>query len=279
MRTVAVVLAGGTGQRFGGGLPKQLQLLAGKPLVEHSIAAFEAAPGVDSILLVMAAGFADQAGSSWVAASTASSPGSSRAAPLGRTRPAARSRRSAASECNVLLHDAARPLVDQRIIADCVTALGSVPGGGGGRPLARHDRGGQRRRDDADAKPGEPAALPDPAGIPALGAQAGPRARPGRLPPSAPRRPPTTAASCCATCPRWPSRWCRAASATSRSPTRRTWTWLRRCSAASAPGDAPIAGPAAARPAAGQASGGQASGGRASGSRASGSRDTRVVRR
>ena len=29
-----------------------------------------------------------------------------------------------ASECNVLLHDAARPLLDQRIIADCVTALG-----------------------------------------------------------------------------------------------------------------------------------------------------------
>ena len=40
MRTVAVVLAGGTGQRFGGRLPKQLQVLAGKPLVEHSVAAF-----------------------------------------------------------------------------------------------------------------------------------------------------------------------------------------------------------------------------------------------
>jgi len=125
MRTVAVVLAGGTGQRFGGGLPKQLQVLAGKPLVEHSIAAFEAAPGVDAILLVMAAGFAGQAQDQL---------GSGRYGKLvgvieGGTARAHSARRAIAAlgadECNVLLHDAARPLIDQRIIADCVTALGT----------------------------------------------------------------------------------------------------------------------------------------------------------
>jgi 2-C-methyl-D-erythritol 4-phosphate cytidylyltransferase len=125
MRTVAVVLAGGTGQRFGGNLPKQLQLLAGKPLVEHSIAAFEAAPGVDAILLVMAPGFAEQArdqldGGQYdklmdvIGGGTARADSTRRAiAALGST------------ECNVLLHDAARPLVDQRIIADCVAVLGT----------------------------------------------------------------------------------------------------------------------------------------------------------
>ncbi len=41
MRTVAVVLAGGTGERFGTGVPKQLLPFAGRPLVEHSVAAFE----------------------------------------------------------------------------------------------------------------------------------------------------------------------------------------------------------------------------------------------
>jgi 2-C-methyl-D-erythritol 4-phosphate cytidylyltransferase len=30
------------------------------------------------------------------------------------------------ADCGVLLHDAARPLVDQRIIADCVAALGCM---------------------------------------------------------------------------------------------------------------------------------------------------------
>src|SRR5262249_60794776 len=56
MRTVAVVLAGGTGQRFGGDRPKQMRLLAGRSLVEHSVAAFEQADGVDSIMVVMPAG-------------------------------------------------------------------------------------------------------------------------------------------------------------------------------------------------------------------------------
>jgi ribitol-5-phosphate 2-dehydrogenase (NADP+) / D-ribitol-5-phosphate cytidylyltransferase len=47
MRTVAVILAGGSGARLGGTTPKQLQLLAGRPMLEHCVAAFERAPGVD----------------------------------------------------------------------------------------------------------------------------------------------------------------------------------------------------------------------------------------
>jgi 2-C-methyl-D-erythritol 4-phosphate cytidylyltransferase len=125
MRTVAVVLAGGTGQRFGGGLPKQLQLLAGQPLVEHSIAAFQAAPGVDAILLVMAAGFAEQARDQLSDGRYSKLIGIIE----GGTARADSTRRAIAAlgsaECNVLLHDAARPLVDQRIIADCVAALGT----------------------------------------------------------------------------------------------------------------------------------------------------------
>jgi 2-C-methyl-D-erythritol 4-phosphate cytidylyltransferase len=53
MRMVAVVLAGGSGHRFGGDRPKQLRVLAGRTLVEHCVAAFEQAPGVDAITVVM----------------------------------------------------------------------------------------------------------------------------------------------------------------------------------------------------------------------------------
>ncbi len=127
MRTVAVVLAGGTGQRFGGGLPKQLQLLAGKPLVEHSVAAFEAAPAVDAVMLVMAAGFAEQAAKQL----SADRYGKLIDVIEGGVARADSTRRAIAAlgpqECNVLLHDAARPLLDQRIIADCVAALGASP--------------------------------------------------------------------------------------------------------------------------------------------------------
>ena len=124
MRTVAVVLAGGSGVRLGGDTPKQLQLLGGRTLVEHCVAAFDAAPGVDSIIVVMPAGLvseaerilADRYGKlSDVIAGGADRPGStSRAIDL-LSRPG--------EDCNVLFHDAARPLVDQRIIADCVAGL------------------------------------------------------------------------------------------------------------------------------------------------------------
>src|SRR5438270_12158851 len=60
MRMVAVVLGGGTGRRLGAGMPKQLLTLGGQTLIERCVAAFEAAPGVDEILVVMARGYTGQ---------------------------------------------------------------------------------------------------------------------------------------------------------------------------------------------------------------------------
>jgi len=48
----AVIVAAGAGRRFGGGKP--FALLAGRPLVEWSLAAFEAHPLVQAIVLVLA---------------------------------------------------------------------------------------------------------------------------------------------------------------------------------------------------------------------------------
>jgi 2-C-methyl-D-erythritol 4-phosphate cytidylyltransferase len=148
MRMVAVVLAGGSGLRLGGELPKQLQLLAGRTLLEHSVAAFEQAAGVDDIIVVMPDAFVETAASILgdkygklrrIIPGGADRPGSTRSAidllsretPYGDPAPAKPAPTGAApaeptpaaAECNVLFHDAARPLVDQRIIADCVAAL------------------------------------------------------------------------------------------------------------------------------------------------------------
>src|SRR5512140_2788211 len=60
MRMVAVVLGGGVGQRLGAGRPKQLLTLGGITLIERCVAAFEAAPGVDAILVLMARGYTGQ---------------------------------------------------------------------------------------------------------------------------------------------------------------------------------------------------------------------------
>jgi 2-C-methyl-D-erythritol 4-phosphate cytidylyltransferase len=126
MRMVAVVLAGGVGQRLGAGLPKQLLRLGGRTLIEHCVAAFEQAPGIDEILVVMAGGYTGQVSAlladagyrkvSAVIEGGLTRPDSTRVAlaAIARARP---------GEAGVLLHDAARPLVDERIIADCVAAL------------------------------------------------------------------------------------------------------------------------------------------------------------
>ena len=129
MRTVAVVLAGGSGVRLGGNTPKQLQLLAGRTLLEHSVAAFDAAPGIDEVVVVMPAELigeakrildADCRKVSHIIAGGTDRPGSTRQAIEVLSRDVGN---SADADCNVLFHDAARPLVDQRIIADCVSGL------------------------------------------------------------------------------------------------------------------------------------------------------------
>jgi len=126
MRMVAVVLGGGVGQRLGAGLPKQLLTLGGTTLIERCVAAFEAAPGVDEILVVMARGYTGQVeallGNRYRKVTAVIEGGPTRPEST-RVALNAIAARAGGGEGGVLLHDAARPLVDQRIIADCVAAL------------------------------------------------------------------------------------------------------------------------------------------------------------
>ena len=127
MRMVAVVLGGGVGQRLGAGMPKQLLTLGGKTLVERCVAAFDQAPGIDEILVVMARGYTGQVKAMLTDAGyrkvTAVIEGGETRPDSTRVALAAIAATAAPGDCGVLLHDAARPLVDQRIIADCVAAL------------------------------------------------------------------------------------------------------------------------------------------------------------
>ncbi|HEY1626443.1 MAG TPA: IspD/TarI family cytidylyltransferase [Streptosporangiaceae bacterium] len=122
MRMVAVVLGGGTGQRLGAALPKQLLSLNGRSLLEHCVAGFCSAPGIDEVLVVMAAGYVDQVKAMLAGYAKVSAVLPGGAARSDSTR-AALAALGSVSDCGVLFHDAARPLVDQRIIADCVSAL------------------------------------------------------------------------------------------------------------------------------------------------------------
>ena len=123
LKNVAVVLAGGVGTRIGLGIPKQLIKIAGRPILEHTIALFDAHPEVDEIIVLMASGHLD------AARAIVRDGGYAKVVDIlegAETRSQTTMRaldRLGEDECNVLLHDAVRPLVTGRIIADCFRAL------------------------------------------------------------------------------------------------------------------------------------------------------------
>ncbi|WP_344895595.1 IspD/TarI family cytidylyltransferase, partial [Nonomuraea antimicrobica] len=123
LRSVGVLLAGGVGQRVGLGVPKQLIEVAGKTIIEHSLAVFEGAPEIDEIVVLMTPGYADRvreivADGGYRKVSKVVEGGASRTESTWRALGAL-----GAEECNVLLHDAVRPLLEPRIITECVRAL------------------------------------------------------------------------------------------------------------------------------------------------------------
>ncbi|WP_017559210.1 2-C-methyl-D-erythritol 4-phosphate cytidylyltransferase [Nocardiopsis baichengensis] len=119
----AAVLAGGTGTRMGGALPKQLLPLAGRPVLAHAVAAFQEAPEVDEVVVVMAPDHMAEA-----ERIAAGFPKVRAVLPGGATRTdssvaALRAVEGRDGSDLLLLHDAARPLVARSTIAAAVAAL------------------------------------------------------------------------------------------------------------------------------------------------------------
>jgi len=123
LRNVAVVLAGGTGSRVGLSIPKQLIKVAGKPIMEHTIGVLQASPLIDEIIVLMTPGHLD-------AVHAMLRPGAypkvTQVLEGAGTRNATTQRALNAlgtEECNVVFHDAVRPLLSQSVIDGCVAAL------------------------------------------------------------------------------------------------------------------------------------------------------------
>ncbi|MGW4232197.1 SDR family NAD(P)-dependent oxidoreductase [Streptomyces sp. NPDC004980] len=127
-RTVAVVLAGGTGQRIGLSIPKQLLKIAGKPILEHTLQIFENAPDIDDIVVLMtpshvaeAEAIVARAGLRKVSCVLAG--GGTRSETTNIAIRAVSERLDGDTDCNLLFHDAVRPLLSQHVVEECVTAL------------------------------------------------------------------------------------------------------------------------------------------------------------
>jgi 2-C-methyl-D-erythritol 4-phosphate cytidylyltransferase/2-C-methyl-D-erythritol 2,4-cyclodiphosphate synthase len=119
VNVVAIIAAGGRGERFGPAIRKQLVPIAGVSLLQRSVDAFDSSPAIDRIIVVLPADL--------VTAQGVVRPG---AKPLdivagGRRRQDSVANGFAAVPADadvVVVHDAARPFVSQALIARTVAA-------------------------------------------------------------------------------------------------------------------------------------------------------------
>lgn len=128
MKTVAVILSGGSGSRFGGDLPKQYSKLAGRMVIEHTISVFNSHPRIDEVCVVANKKFVRlvegiildnnyskvkrilEGGSERYQSSLAAI--NSYLLSHGR-------------DVKLLIHDSVRPFVDHRVISECIEGLNS----------------------------------------------------------------------------------------------------------------------------------------------------------
>ena len=119
-RTVALIVAAGSGSRAGGAVPKQYAMVAGKPLIAHAYAAFAGHSAVDEVVVVIAAGAEHFAAAALGSARTVTGgPSRRESVALGL---------AAIVADRVLVHDAARPFVPADVIDRVLAALDTHEG-------------------------------------------------------------------------------------------------------------------------------------------------------
>jgi 2-C-methyl-D-erythritol 4-phosphate cytidylyltransferase len=108
---VALVVAAGRGERLGTTVPKAFAMLAGRPMVEWSIAALREVAAIEQIVVALPPGVGAPFGTVGVAG------GSHRSHSVRAALQAAR------EDDVVVVHDAARPLVSAALVEACMDAL------------------------------------------------------------------------------------------------------------------------------------------------------------
>ena len=108
---VALVVAAGRGERLGTAVPKAFAILAGRPMVQWSIAALEEVAAIEEIVVALPPGVDAPEGTIGVAGGTQ------------RSHSVQAALAAARADDVVLVHDAARPLLTPALIEDCLAAI------------------------------------------------------------------------------------------------------------------------------------------------------------
>lgn len=130
MTVTALILSAGRGTRAGGAQPKQWQPLCGRPVLDHTIAAFRAHPKVDRLVVVLHPDDMAEHGPSIESPDvTLTSGGTDRATSVRN------GLACVAQSDKVLIHDGARCCVSAQIITDVIGALDHGPAAAPGVPV------------------------------------------------------------------------------------------------------------------------------------------------
>ena len=131
---VALVVAAGRGERFGGEIPKQYMALGGEPLLRRTLRAFLDHPAVDAVRPVIHPGdralFDVSAAGMELLEPVAGGATRQDSVRLGLESLAGM------APYSVLIHDAARPFVDEGLISRALSALDEVPAAIPGIPVS-----------------------------------------------------------------------------------------------------------------------------------------------
>lgn len=122
-RNIAIILAGGSGNRMGSNVPKQYIQVQGRMVVEYAIDAFDMNENINEVAVVVNEDYVKVMRdivrkNKWTKVTQILVGGKER---YDSSLSAINAYKS--SDCNIIFHDAARPLVTQKIINDVVESL------------------------------------------------------------------------------------------------------------------------------------------------------------
>ena len=124
-RCAALILAGGSGSRLGGDIPKQYLTVGGSPIIRRTVEVFLAHPAIDTVQIVIGADDTELCTNALAGLDIP------RPVTGGATRQESGRRGLEALEDSsldhVLIHDAARPFIDHATIGRVIEALDAAP--------------------------------------------------------------------------------------------------------------------------------------------------------